>query len=59
VSLVRGESLNRRRLCDELAQYDLLVTFNGTAFDLPVLLATFQDLPLNQPHIVYVVSGGN
>lgn len=50
-SLVRGESLNRRRLCDELAQYDLLVTFNGASFDLPVLLATFQDLPLNQPHI--------
>lgn len=50
-SLVRGESLNRRRLCDELAQYDLLVTFNGTAFDLPVLLATVQGLPLDQPHI--------
>ena len=50
-SLVRGESLNRRRLCDEIARYDLLVTFNGAAFDLPVLLATFQDLPLDQPHI--------
>lgn len=50
-SLVRGETLNRGRLCDELSQYDLLVTFNGAAFDLPVLLATFQDLPLDQPHI--------
>ena len=50
-SLVRGESLNRQRLCDELAPYDLLVTFNGTAFDLPVLRATFPDLPLDQPHI--------
>src|SRR6185503_9565645 len=37
-SLVEGELLTRRRLCDELAQYDLLVTFNGTSFDLPVLL---------------------
>jgi uncharacterized protein len=51
MALVRGESLDRRRLCDELAQYDLLVTFNGTAFDLPVLLATFPDLPLDQPHL--------
>jgi uncharacterized protein len=49
-SLVRGDSLDRQRLYDELAQYDLLVTFNGTSFDLPVLLATFPDLPLDQPH---------
>ena len=39
-SLVEGESLTRQRLCEELAQYDLLVTFNGTSFDLPVLLAS-------------------
>jgi uncharacterized protein len=50
-ALVRGESFNRRRLCEELAQYDLLVTFNGTAFDLPVLLASIEGLPLDQPHI--------
>ena len=51
VSLVRGDSLTRRQLCEELAPYDLLVTFNGTAFDLPVLLTTFPDLPLDQPHL--------
>ena len=50
-SLVEGDLLTRQRLCDELAQYDLLVTFNGTSFDLPVLLATVQGLPLDQPHI--------
>ena len=50
-SLVQGESLTRQRLCGELAQYDLLVTFNGTSFDLPVLLATVEGLPLDQPHI--------
>ena len=50
-SLVEGDLLTRRRLCEELAQYDLLVTFNGTSFDLPVLLASIQGLPLNQPHI--------
>lgn len=35
VSLVHGESLTRRRLCEELARYDLLVTFNSNSFDLP------------------------
>ena len=50
-SLVEGEFLTRQRLCDELVQYDLLVTFNGTSFDLPVLLSTIQGLPLDQPHI--------
>jgi uncharacterized protein len=50
-SFVWGESLERRQLCDELTRYDLLVTFNGTAFDLPMLLATFQGLSLEQPHI--------
>lgn len=56
-SLVEGDLLTRRRLCDELAQYDLLVTFNGTSFDLPVLLATIQGLPLDQPHIDLCVLG--
>src|SRR5262252_1733518 len=43
-SLLEGELLTRRRVCEELAQYDLLVTFNGTSFDLPVLLTTIQGL---------------
>jgi uncharacterized protein YprB with RNaseH-like and TPR domain len=29
----------------------LLVTFNGASFDLPLLLASIQGLPLDQPHI--------
>ena len=56
-SFIRGDSLERRRLSDELAQYDLLVTFNGAGFDLPVLLATFPDLPLDQPHLDLCVLG--
>jgi uncharacterized protein len=56
-SLVEGDLLTRRRLCDELAQYDLLVTFNGASFDLPVLLASIQGLPLDQPHIDLCVLG--
>ena len=50
-SFVRGESLNVRRLAEELRQYDLLVTFCGTTFDLPVLLSQYPDLPLDQPHM--------
>ena len=49
--LYTGSRLTRQRLCEELAQYDLLVTFNGTSFDLPVLLASIQGLPLDQPHM--------
>ncbi|HJT19882.1 MAG TPA: ribonuclease H-like domain-containing protein [Nitrospira sp.] len=50
-SFTRGESLDARRLGAELSQYDLLVTFCGTTFDLPMLLARYPDLPLDQPHI--------
>jgi len=50
-SFVRGESLDRARLCEELSQYDLLVTFCGTTFDLPMLLRQYPGLPIDQPHI--------
>lgn len=51
ISFVRGESLEQRRLAEELSQYDLLVTFCGTTFDVPMLLAQYPGLPLDQPHI--------
>lgn len=50
-SFVLGESLNARHLADELSQYDVLVTFCGTTFDVPMLLAQYPNLPLDQPHI--------
>jgi uncharacterized protein YprB with RNaseH-like and TPR domain len=50
-SLVRGDSLTQERLCAELSQYDLVVTFFGAAFDLPYLLATYPKLTFDQPHI--------
>ena len=50
-SFVRGESLEGRRLREALRQYDLLVTFSGTSFDLPMLLSQYSDLPLDQPHM--------
>jgi len=49
--LIRGESLDHRRLRDELVHYDLLATFCGATFDLPRLLASYPDLPLDHPHI--------
>ena len=50
-ALVQGESLGLIRLREELSRYDLLVTFCGSTFDLPMLRAHFPDLPLKQPHI--------
>jgi uncharacterized protein YprB with RNaseH-like and TPR domain len=50
-SFVRGESLVPRDLADELSSYDLLVTFCGATFDVPMLLAQYPGLPLDHPHI--------
>ncbi len=50
-ALVQGESLGLVRLKDELSRYDLLVTFCGSTFDLPMLRAHFPDLSFDQPHI--------
>jgi uncharacterized protein YprB with RNaseH-like and TPR domain len=50
-SFVRGESLDGIALSEELRRYDLLVTFCGTTFDVPMLLKQFPDLPLDHPHM--------
>ena len=50
-TLIQGESLSERRLQDELASYDLLVTFFGSGFDLPFLKATYPHLMLDHPHV--------
>lgn len=50
-ALVRNESLSLLRLREELSLYDLLVTFCGSTFDLPMLRAHFAGLTLDQPHI--------
>ncbi len=50
-ALVRNESLGLLRLREELSRYDLLVTFCGSTFDLPMLRAQFPGLSLEQPHI--------
>ncbi len=50
-ALVQGESLGLVRLREALSRYDLLVTFCGSTFDLPMLRAHFPDLLIDQPHI--------
>lgn len=50
-ALVQHESLSLPRLREELSPYDLLVTFCGSTFDLPMLRAHFADLTLDHPHI--------
>ena len=50
-TLIQGESLSERRLIDELASYDLLVTFFGSGFDLPFLRTSYPNLVLDHPHL--------
>lgn len=50
-TLVQGETLSESRLQDELASYDLLVTFFGSGFDLPFLKTTYPRLTLDHPHL--------
>jgi len=49
-TLIQGETLSESRLQDELAPYDLLVTFFGSGFDIPFLKTTYPDLMLDHPH---------
>jgi uncharacterized protein YprB with RNaseH-like and TPR domain len=50
-TLIRNDSLTGQRLIDELEQYDLIVTFFGSGFDLPFLKAKYPRLRLDQPHL--------
>jgi hypothetical protein len=50
-SLIQGESLSERRVQEELAPYDLLVTFFGSGFDLPFLKTAYPHLILDHPHL--------
>lgn len=50
-TLVRGETLTRRRLQEELSGYDLIISFFGTVFDLPYLKSKFPGLIADQPHL--------
>jgi uncharacterized protein YprB with RNaseH-like and TPR domain len=49
--LVRGETLTEARLCEEMAPYDLIVTFFGLGFDVPYLQAVYPRLCFDRPHL--------
>lgn len=49
-SLVRGDNLTEDRLCEELEQTDLLVTFFGSGFDIPYLQTMYPRLNFKKPH---------
>ena len=51
LSLVRGDTLTEARLCEEVSQYDLIVTFFGSGFDVPYLQAMFPRFRIDQPHL--------
>lgn len=48
--LIRGENLTTEGLKKELSGYKYLITFHGSAFDIPFLLNNFPDIRLNIPH---------
>lgn len=48
-SFVAGDNLDQ--VPEVLAQYGMIVTFNGASFDLPFLRRRFPDLPTNHLHL--------
>lgn len=56
-ALVRGRNLTRPAILRALRGARLLVTFNGTTFDLPRLRRAFPDLPWDLPHVDLAVCG--
>jgi hypothetical protein len=50
-TLIRGETLTADRLAEELEQYDVIVTFYGSVFDLPFLKMKYPQLRLDHPHV--------
>ena len=49
-TFVRGRNLDKEALAKALSKYKILITFNGSSFDLPVL-SRFFNMRFIQPHI--------
>jgi len=49
--MIRGINLDINFLKKELKNYKLIVTFNGSSFDLPFLKKRYPDLIPNIPHV--------
>jgi len=54
--LVRGQNLTSERLAQELAQYNYIITFFGSVFDLPFLRETL-NLTIQIPHFDLCFTG--
>ena len=50
-TFVQGENLTAQKLEEELAHFDLLVTFFGSGFDLPFLKSSYPNLIFDHPHL--------
>lgn len=48
--LVRGRGLTSENLNKELSEYKYLITFYGSAFDIPFLMRTMSDMKFDMPH---------
>lgn len=51
VTLIHGKDLDAGTISDALKDVSMLVTFNGSCFDLPVLKESFPALDLGMPHL--------
>lgn len=51
VTLIHGKDLDAGTISDALKDVSMLVTFNGSCFDLPVLKESFPTLDLGMPHL--------
>ncbi|GCC10148.1 hypothetical protein IPdc08_00170 [archaeon] len=50
-SFIRGINLEEESLKRELEKYSLIITFYGSAFDIPFLIKKFPTLSFEKPHI--------
>src|SRR3989344_5726484 len=50
ISFVRGINLDKKLLEEQLKKYKMIVTFNGAAFDLPIIKRYF-NISHNVPHV--------
>lgn len=50
ITLVQGDNLDAETLSDALEGTSILVTFNGSCFDVPVLKNSFPKIDLDMPH---------
>ncbi|MFQ5621007.1 MAG: ribonuclease H-like domain-containing protein [Candidatus Nanoarchaeia archaeon] len=50
MTMVKGQNLDKGLLLDTLQKYKLLLTFNGSSFDLPAIQRYF-NININMPHI--------